>query len=107
MTGAGYTLAFIAVVAGVTVCLRALPFFVFRKNVPGPVRYLGTVLPAAIMGMLVVYCLKNVSLLSSPHAIPEAAAVCAVVALHKWKHNVLLSVLGGTVVYMLLVQLVF
>jgi len=96
-----------AVVAAVTVALRFLPFAVFRRKVPAPVLYLGRVLPFAIMAMLVVYCLKNVSFLSAPYGIPEIIAVTAVVLLHKWKHNTLLSILGGTVLYMLLVQLVF
>lgn len=96
-----------AVVAIVTAALRFLPFAVFSKKVPSPVLYLGRVLPFAIMAMLVVYCLKGVSFVTAPYGIPEAVAVLAVVLLHKWKHNTLVSILGGTVLYMLLVQLVF
>lgn len=79
----------------------------FRKNTPKVVLYLGEVLPYAIMGMLVVYCLKNVSLFRGSHGIPEAISVALVVLLHKWKHNTLFSIAAGTVCYMLLVQMVF
>ena len=71
------------------------------------VLYLGEVLPFAIMGMLVVYCLKGVTPLSGNHGIPELAAVLLTVGLHKWKHNTLLSVLGGTICYMIFIQCVF
>ena len=96
-----------AVVAGVTALLRFLPFTVFGQKVPAPIAYLGKILPFAIMAMLVVYCLRDISFLSAPYGIPEAIAVLAVVLLHKWKHHTLLSILGGTVIYMVLVQLVF
>lgn len=88
---------------------RWLPFLVFpeKKDPPSWVLYLGRVLPAAMMGLLVVYCLRNVSLLSAPHGLPELIAIAAVAAVHCWKHNVLLSVGGGTVLYMVLVQMVF
>ena len=71
------------------------------------VRYLGRVLPAAIFGMLIVYCLRNVTPLSGSHGIPEAIAIAVTVALHKWKHQTLVSIAGGTVCYVLLVQMVF
>ena len=71
------------------------------------IEYLGTVLPCAIMGMLVVYCLKDISFLRSPYGLPELIACCVVAALHVWKRNSLLSIGGGTVCYMLLIQLVF
>ena len=67
----------------------------------------GNALPAAIFGMLVIYCLKNVSILSGSHGIPEAAAILVVVGLHLWKRQMLLSIAGGTVCYMLLMQFVF
>ena len=88
---------------------RFSPFLLFpeKKEPPEIVAYLGRVLPPAMMGLLVVYCLKNTSLLSAPHGIPEAVAVAAIAALHKWKSNVLLSIGGGTVIYMLLVQYIF
>ena len=98
----------LAVGAG-TQITRWLPFWLFPedKEPPAVIIYLGRVLPAATMGLLVVYCLKGVSWLSSPHGVPELIAVGAVVLLHRWKSNVLLSIAGGTAAYMLLVQLVF
>ncbi len=69
--------------------------------------YLGQVLPAAIIGMLVVYCLKDTKFLSAPFGVPELVAGLLVVGLHVWKRNILLSILAGTVAYMLLTQLVF
>lgn len=97
----------IAVISLVTAGIRFLPFVLFRRKTPDAVLYLGQVLPYAIMAMLIVYCLKGVSFVDGTHGIPEAAAVAVVVLLHKWKHNTLLSILGGTVLYMALVQLVF
>ena len=92
----------IAVMSLVTIMLRFLPFAVFRKNVPAYIAYLGKVLPAAIIGMLVIYCLKDVSLTSFPFALPELAACAIVVAVQVWKRNSILSILSGTVVYMLI-----
>ena len=63
---------------------------------PEVVRYLGRVLPAAIFGMLIVYCLKGVSVFTGSHGIPEAIAIGVTVALHKWKHQTLVSIAGGT-----------
>ena len=102
-----YSLAIIAVVSLVTIAIRFTPFVIFRKHTPQIVLYLGNVLPYAIMAMLVVYCLKGVSFLTGSHGIPEIIAVAVVVALHKWKHNTLLSILFGTLCYMFLVQAVF
>ena len=98
----------LAVSAG-TQITRWLPFWLFPENKepPAVVTYLGKVLPAAMMGLLVVYCLKGVSWTSAPHGIPELLAVAAVAALHWWRGNVLLSIAGGTALYMLLVQIVF
>ena len=92
-----------------TLFMRALPFAVFSSKKPTPkfIQYLGVALPAAIFGMLVVYCLKGVSLASAPHGIPELIAISAVVGIHLWRRNTLLSIFSGTVIYMLLVQLVF
>ena len=100
------SLRLIAVMAGVTILLRFLPFLLFSKGTPKAVLYLGEVLPRAIMAMLVVYCLKGVSVISSPYGIPELIAVLLVVILHKWKHNTMLSILAGTLCYMFLVQVV-
>jgi len=99
----------VALCAAATVLTRFLPFLVFRtdKATPKYVRYLGKALPAAIFGMLVVYCLKNVSISGGSHGVPEALAIGLVVVLHLWKRNMLLSIGAGTVCYMLLVQMVF
>lgn len=99
----------IVVIALVTMLTRFLPFLLLGggKETPPLVAYLGKVLPYAIMGMLVVYCLKEVSFLRSPYGLPEALGVAAVAGLHVWKRNTLLSIAGGTVLYMVLVQLVF
>lgn len=99
----------IAVCAAATMLTRFLPFLVFGSRggkVPEVVEYLGHVLPAAIFGMLIVYCLKGVSLTSGSHGIPEAIAIGVTVALHKWKHQTLVSIAGGTLCYVLLVQMV-
>lgn len=92
-----------------TIITRALPFIVFSSKKPTPkyVRYLGKALPAAIFAMLVVYCLKSTPLLSAPHGLPELISICAVVTIHLWRKNMMLSIASGTVIYMLLVQLVF
>lgn len=92
-----------------TALTRFLPFLAFPSGKPTPkfIQYLGKVLPAAVFGLLVVYCLKNVSLLSGSHGIPELISIAVVVLLHLWKRQMLLSIAGGTVCYMLLVQLVF
>ena len=92
-----------------TMITRFLPFVVFPSGKPTPrfIQYLGRVLPGAIFGMLVVYCLKDVSILTGSHGLPELIAVLTVIALHVWKRQMLLSIAGGTIVYMLLIQLVF
>lgn len=101
-----YEILLIAVVALVTMGLRFLPFFVFGggKETPKFISYLGKYLPYAIMGMLVVYCLKGVSFVNAPYGVPELLGVATVVGLHLWKRNTLLSIAGGTVLYMILVQ---
>jgi len=92
-----------------TALTRFLPFLLFPAGRPTPkyVQYLGTVLPAAVFGLLVVYCLKDVSLFTGNHGLPEMIAIAVVVGLHVWKRQMLLSIAGGTVCYMLLVQFVF
>jgi len=99
----------VAVVALVTIGLRFLPFAIFSGSKPVPpfVSYLGKVLPYAIMGMLVVYCLRNTSFASATHGLPEMISCALVVILHLWKRNTLISIVGGTACYMLLIQLVF
>lgn len=96
----------VAVMAVVTMLTRFLPFIVLRGETPPYVAYLGRVLPAAIMGMLVVYCLRDVDVVAAPHGLPELVAVVCVVALQAWRRNALVSILAGTVTYMALVQLV-
>ena len=103
------TLGIILVVAAGTQITRWLPFWLFPENKKPPawVTDLGRVLPAAIMGLLVVYCLKGVTWTAPPHGAPELLAILAVAALHRWKGNVFLSIAGGTALYMLLIQCVF
>lgn len=92
-----------------TMATRFLPFLIFsaKKSTPKYVQYLGHALPCAVFGMLVVYCLKSVSLTVAPYGAPEAIGILATVTLHLWKRQMLLSIAGGTVCYMLLVQLIF
>ena len=99
----------IATVVVGTMLTRFLPFWAFSSGKPTPryVRYLGHVLPGAVFGLLVVYCLRGVNVLAGSHGLPEGIAIAVVVALHLWKRQMLLSIAGGTVCYMLLVQLVF
>ncbi len=98
----------LAISAGVQIS-RWLPFLAFsgRKETPQFVKYLGRVLPPALMGLLVVYCFKSTDILTGSHGLPELIATAVVVATYQWKGNLLISVGGGTVVYMLLVQFVF
>ncbi len=104
-----YSVAMIAVMTLVTMATRFLPFLIFgeKRKTPGLILYLGKVLPCAIMGMLVIYCLKDVAVLSAPYGLPELIGIAVVAGLHLWKRNSLLSIGVGTVCYMLLVQLVF
>ena len=107
MINVSQSLILIAVMAVVTAIIRFLPFILFSKNTPKPVLYLGNVLPYAIIAMLVVYCLKDVNVLAGSHGIPELISIVLVAVLHKWRKNTLLSILSGTICYMLLIQLVF
>lgn len=88
---------------------RFLPFLVFceKKETPAFIRYIGRYLPSAVFGMLVVYCLKDVSLLGGSHGLPEFLAIAATALLHLWKRQMLLSIAGGTACYMLLIHFVF
>lgn len=99
----------ILVMAAITAALRCGPFLIFSENrqTPKVITYLGKVLPYAIMGMLVVYCLKDVSFAGVDTILPSLIASVAVVALHVWKRNTLLSIVIGTIIYMVLVQLAF
>ncbi len=99
----------ILLVAVTTFATRVIPFLIFPKgkDIPKTIQYLGKVLTPAIIGMLVVYCLKHTTILSAPHGIPELIAVAVVAVLHVWKRNNLLSIGVGTVLYMVLIQTVF
>lgn len=99
----------IAMVVLGTMATRFLPFIIFPagKKTPPYIQYLGRVLPAAALGMLVIYCLKDVSIFTGMHAIPELISIAMVTALHFWKRQMLLSIAGGTITYMLLVQFIF
>ncbi|MED1904138.1 branched-chain amino acid transporter permease [Bacillus thuringiensis] len=92
-----------------TMLTRFLPFVLFPSDRPKPqyVQYLGRVLPSAVIGLLVIYCFKDVNLFTGSHGIPELIAVALVMVLHLWKRQMLLSIAGGTIIYMLLVQLLF
>lgn len=105
----GQSLLMIFVVAVTTFATRAVPFLVFPKGkeIPKVVQYLGKVLTPAIIGMLVVYCLKNTKVFSAPFCMPELISVGTVVILHIWKRNNLLSIGVGTILYMFLIQAVF
>ena len=102
------SIAIIAVCALCTYLERAFPFLIFRgKEVPEIVRYLGRVLPMAIMATLVMYCLKGISFASVAGFAPMLIASVVTALLHLWKRNTMLSIFGGTVCYMVLVQMVF
>ena len=104
-----HSVLLVAVMAGVTAAIRFAPFLAFRSAdaTPAFIRRLGGRLPRAVMGMLVVYCLRNVSLTVPPHALPEAVACAVTALLYLWRRNTLLSILAGTVCYMVLIQTVF
>ena len=99
----------IGIVVFGTMLTRFLPFLIFgrKKEAPKYIQYLGKVLPAAVFGLLVVYCLKDVNLFTGSHGLPEAIAILVVVLLHVWKRQMLLSIAGGTVCYMVLLQFFF
>lgn len=104
----GEIMIIVMLMAG-TLITRFLPFLLFPpgKEIPGFVIYLGKTLPYAAIGMLVVYCLRGISMTAVSHSVPQLIAVAVIIALHKWKHNSLLSIGAGTVIYMVLVQMVF
>ena len=109
MLTAGQAAAAIAVMAGVTFLTRVLPFLLFDRGESPPkiVLYLGRMLPTAVIAMLIIYCLRGISFSAPAGWAPQLIAVGAVVGLHLWKHNNLLSIFGGTILYMVLVQAVF
>ena len=95
----------VAVMSLVTIALRFLPFLIFRKKTPSYITYLGRVLPSAMIGMLVIYCLKDVNISAAPFGLPELLAVGCVVGVQAWRRNSILSILTGTAVYMALIRL--
>ena len=109
MNSSMYAFIMILIIALVTAALRFIPFLIFNGNKPIPrfVEYFGRVLPYSIMAMLVVYCLKGISFRKAPFGLPEIISVVIVAMLHIWKRNTLLSIIGGTVCYMLLIQFIF
>ncbi len=106
---AGLSLIIILLVAATTFATRVVPFLIFPKGkeIPDVVRYLGKVLTPAVIGMLVVYCLRSAPVVETPHGIPEGVAVLVTAVLHVWKRNNLLSIGVGTVLYMVLIQMFF
>ena len=109
MTEYGHAMLIIAVMGGAVLATRILPVLVFGRSdkVPEFILYLGTVIPYTAMGLLIVYCLRDVSILHGSHGLPELIALAAVTASYLWKRNTILSVIIGTVIYMFLVQVVF
>lgn len=102
-----YAAALIAVAALVTIGIRALPFFIFDRGqeVPGWITYLGKVLPPAVMSVLLIYCVRGVDLMTGNHGLPEIGCIGITMILHAWKRNTLLSICTGTILYMVVVQL--
>ena len=105
MTSVQALITILAIAAG-TQFTRWLPFWLFpeKRQVPRDVLFLGQALPPAMMGLLLVYCLPGVDFSSAPYAVPEAVALLAIYFLHRWKHNALLSIAGGTAVYLMLLR---
>lgn len=105
----GYLLFFLGLVALGTVITRTLPFILFpeKKEIPKYIKYLADVLPYTMIGLLVIYCLKDASLINGSHALPEIISIVVIIILHLWKKNDLLSIGGGSLLYMILVQYVF
>lgn len=100
------SLIIIIVIAVTTFLTRVIPFMLFptHKQTPEFITYLGKVLPYSAIGMLVIYCLKDVSVKNTPFALPELISIVVIIVLHKWKKNTLVSIAGGTALYMLMVQ---
>ena len=100
-----YAAVLVAVMSVGTIFLRFLPFLVFKKRVPAYIDYLGKVLPSAIIGMLVVYCLRNTVISYSPFGMPELISIIVIAFLQAWRRNSLISILSGTAVYMFLIRI--
>lgn len=99
----------VAVIILATLIMRFIPFILFPESKPVPpfIHYMGKVLPAAVFGLLIVYALKNVSIIENPHGIPELIGIVITAAVHLWKKQMLLSISAGTICYMILVQFIF
>lgn len=100
-----YAMVLVLLMALVTWLLRFMPFLLFGKSTPSYIVYLGKVLPSAMIGMLVIYCLKDVKVTAAPFGLPEFIAVLSVVVLQCRKRNSLVSILFGTILYMVLIRL--
>lgn len=98
----------IAILAAVTFLTRALPFLIFSREKPTPkyIQYLGSVLPLAVFGMLVVYCLKDVEWMQGVHGIPEVLGILSTILIHVWRRQLFLSIATGTIVYMILIRVI-
>lgn len=101
-----YTVFAIFIISLITFIIRATPFIFFgnSKETPKYITYLGKYLPSSVIAMLIIYCLKNVNITAYPFGLPELAGIISVVFLHLWKRNNLISIIGGTVIYMIIVQ---
>lgn len=99
----------IVICAFCTFLTRALPFLVFKNadQLPSSLQYISNKLPLAIMMLLVLYCLRSTLLFQFPYGIPQISGVLFVIVLHIWKRNIMLSIAGGTVFYMFLMQVIF
>lgn len=104
-----YSIIAIAVAAICTFATRLVPFALFggKKEVPAVITYLGKVLPPAIIATLIIYCVRSVDFTASPHGAAEIIAIVVTALLHIWKKNTLISIGGGTILYMILVQFIF
>lgn len=102
-------LLFFGLIALGTLLTRALPFLLFpeKREIPKYIKYLANVLPFTMMGLLLIYCLKDISFTEGTHGLPELISIAVIVALHLWRKNTLLSIGCGTLLYMLLVQYIF
>ena len=109
MTGNEHALIIILIIGAVTLMTRLMPVVIFGrgKKIPGYITYLGKVIPYTAMGLLIIYCLKDVSVVNAPHAVPELIALAIVVGSYLWKRNTILSVVVGTAAYMVMVQIIF
>ena len=92
------------VISLTTIAIRFLPFVLFKNRTPDFIMYLGKVLPMCAMAMLVVYCFRNVNFTATGRFVPELISGIIVILTYKWKHNTGLSIISGTIIYMVMVQ---